>query len=173
MEVVAEASFGLDDATAPSAARINNIRQWRQVAVRADSARKFRTDVRRSYDDTCLFSGQRLPKLRAIASAGVDAAHILPWSSFDLDCVSNGLCLSKQCHWAFDSGLIRLTYESTSARYIIDIPNKVKDEAKSAQFHLEYFSGITGVIPESRLPKSKNSWPNPNYLNEFNRIMFQ
>jgi hypothetical protein len=32
-----------------------------------------------------LFSGLKLPRTKATATSGVDAAHILPWSRFDLD----------------------------------------------------------------------------------------
>ena len=58
--------------------------------------------------------------------AGVDAAHILPWSQFDLDATKNGLCLNKQCHWAFDEGLFCLSFDETENAYIVSIPNPVR-----------------------------------------------
>jgi len=63
-------------------------------------------------------------------------------------------------------------YDSAIALYVVDIPDFVRREAKAARFDLEYFEGIAGPVPESRLPKYRDSWPNPKYLEEFNRIMF-
>ena len=50
--------------------------------------------------------GLHLPRTSVNASAGVDAAHILPWADYDLDHVCNGICLCKHHHWAFDEGLL-------------------------------------------------------------------
>jgi len=71
----------------------------------------------------CLFSGQRLPRTESTTTAGVDAAHILPWSRYDLDAIPNGVCLNKQCHWAFDEGLFRLTFDSSEGAYAVTIPD--------------------------------------------------
>jgi hypothetical protein len=87
-----------DDETSPIEARVDRVREWRQIAVRGASGVRFRSEVARVYDFRCLFTGQRLPKTEVTESAGVDAAHILPWSTHDLDSPRNGLCLSKLCH---------------------------------------------------------------------------
>src|SRR5207302_1937041 len=94
--------FAEADHTPPDVAKIERVKQWRQVANRGADARRFHTDVTDAYDARCLFSGQRLPRTSVTDSAGVDAAHILPWSTHDLNTVKNGICLNKQCHWAFD-----------------------------------------------------------------------
>ena len=165
--------FGLDDVTTPQLARIQNIKRWRKVAVRGSAASKFRLDVRESYNDTCLFSGQRLPKMVITPSAGVDAAHILPWSSHNINTVENGICINKQCHWAFDSGVLRLSYQPKIQRYVIDIPHAIASEASICGFDIASYSPLTGPIPECRLPKDKHLWPNPGYLDEYNRFMFE
>ena len=55
------------------------------MALRGASGTKFSADVRKAYNDTCLFTGMKLPKIPATASSGVDAAHILPWAEYDLN----------------------------------------------------------------------------------------
>ena len=118
-----------------------------------------------------MFSGQRLPRTEATSTAGVDAAHILPWSQFDLDATKNGLCLNKQCHWAFDEGLFRLSFDETENAYIVSIPNPVRLAAQAAQFDIESFDAIAGVIPKSRLPMNETLWPSKQYIAELNSFL--
>ena len=106
-----QAEFGVDDDTSPREARIERVKQWRRQAVRGATGSRFRRDVATSYEYRCIFTGQRLPRLEVTDSAGVDSAHILPWSTHDINSVRNGLCLNKQCHWAFDEGVVRLTFD--------------------------------------------------------------
>ena len=164
--------FGVDDDKTPRVATIENIKRWRQVAIRGSAAFKFRSEVRESYNDTCMFTGQRLPKMNITDSAGVDAAHILPWSSHNINTVDNGICMNKQCHWAFDSGVMRLSYDSSIRQYIVDIPESVVREANKCGFHIAEYAALAGPIPENRLPSSEDLWPCPKYLHEFNSIMF-
>jgi hypothetical protein len=167
-----QADFGVEDDISPEAARIERVKQWRQQAVRGSSGIQFRRDVSTSYEYRCIFSGQRLPKLEVTESPGVDAAHILPWSTYDIDSVRNGLCLNKQCHWAFDEGVLRLTFDKGSGKYLLDIPDQVRKAAKKASFELQYFEALTGPLTESRLPKNKELWPSPTYIDELNHFMF-
>lgn len=155
----------------PADARVDRVRKWRLAAVRGGSATTFRRKVREAYNSRCMFSGQRLPPTDATSTPGVDAAHILPWSRFDLDATKNGLCLNKQCHWAFDEGLLRLSFDDAENAYIVSIPNPVRLAAQAAQFDIESFDEITGPVPESRLPANEAVWPSKQYLAEVNRFL--
>lgn len=155
----------------PAEARIDRVRKWRLAAVRGSSATAFRRKVREAYESRCMFSGQRLPRTDATSTAGVDAAHILPWSQFDLDATKNGLCLNKQCHWAFDEGLFRLFFDDTENAYIVSIPNPVRLAAQAAQFDIELFDSMAGRIPRNRLPANESLWPSKHYLTELNRFL--
>ena len=155
----------------PAEARVERVRSWRLAAVRGGSATAFRRKVRDAYDSRCLFSGQRLPRTEATLRPGVDAAHILPWSRFDLDATKNGLCLNKQCHWAFDEGVFRLSFDETESTYVVSIPDPVRLAAKSANFDIGSFDAIVGVIPRDRLPANEAHWPSKQYLAELNRFL--
>lgn len=142
-----QADFGVEDDTPPIEARLERVKQWREVAVRGAAGQKFCRDVRSSYDFRCLFTGQRLPKTDATESAGVDAAHILPWSTHNINSVSNGLCLDKLCHWALDAGALRLFFDVTCSSYVVEIPDKVRLAAKKVSFDLGYFEKLCRPIP--------------------------
>ncbi|MBW4695786.1 MAG: HNH endonuclease [Lyngbya sp. HA4199-MV5] len=144
------------------------VRKWRRQVDRGPDARKFSTNVREAYDYRCLFSGERFPKLEIFDSAGVDGAHILPWSTHGLNSVKNGICLCKQCHWGFDNGLLKLDFDSQSNNYLLSIPKNVEDIAIRENFDLERFQRNTGVIDESKLPSERSLWPSPEYIQEFN-----
>jgi len=139
--------------------------------VRGFAGNKFREDVSDSYDYRCIFSGQRLPRLEITESAGVDSAHILPWSTHDINSVRNGLCLNKQCHWAFDEGVLRLTFDGGSNTYLLEVPRTIRRAAENRSFDLDYFESLAGPIPGSRLPRNESLWPSPTYIEELNRFM--
>ena len=168
---VHKASFGLEDDVSPQEALVRRVKVWRQQADRGFAGRKFSKDVSNAYDYRCIFSGQRLPRLEVTDSAGVDSAHILPWSTHDLNSVRNGICLNKQCHWAFDQGILRLNFDSSCNTYVVSIPSNIKSAASNAQFDLAYFESVTGPIPQTRLPKEQSQWPSPTYLAELNHHM--
>lgn len=164
--------FGMEDRNTPLEARLQNIKKWREVAIRGAAAQKFRTNVTASYDFRCLFSGQRLPKTEVTLSAGVDAAHILPWSKHGINDLSNGVCLSKLCHWALDAGVVKFFYDNDINQYVIDVPSRVKAAASKTDFDMKYFDSLVGRIPEERLPKNKQAWPSAAYLDQLNSVMF-
>jgi hypothetical protein len=168
---VADDDFAEDVHINPAEARVVRVRQWRLAVVRGGSANAFRRGVREAYDSRCMFSGQRLPRTSATSTPGVDAAHILPWSRFDLDSTRNGLCLNKQCHWAFDEGLLRLDYDTTENSYVVTIPNPVRLAVQSAHFDIESFDSIVGVVPRSRLPANEAFWPSRQYITELNTFL--
>lgn len=164
--------FGFDDAVSPELAQREAVRKWRKVATRDAAALQFSVNVKKCYRDTCLFTGQRLPKLEAIGSAGVDAAHILPWASHGINTVINGICLSKQSHWAFDSGVIKFSFDRSVNQYVTSIPDLVSIQAKQLGFSLGAYELMVGPIPRDRLPESTDLWPNPKYIDAYNDIMF-
>lgn len=158
-----------EDLSSLKEAACSRLRQWRQQAVRGKDAISFSSNVRKAYNNTCLFSGAYLPKTAFTEISGVDSAHILPWAEYELNSVSNGVCLNKLCHWAFDSGIIRLNYDDSLEIYSLSIPqcfDKIEQEGK---IDLSLFRPIIGQIPQQRLPENKLLWPNPRYIREFNR----
>ncbi len=168
---VGDEDFGEEVHVDPAEARVERVRQWRLAAVRGGTATAFRHKVREAYDSRCMFSGQRLPRTEATSTAGVDAAHILPWSRYDLDSTKNGICLNKQSHWAFDEGLFRLSFDDAENVYIVSIPNPVRLAAKAAQFDIQSFDAIAGVVPRKRLPASEALWPSRQYLADLNAFL--
>ncbi len=157
-----------DDDSSPEESRRARARKWRKQADRGPGARDFSIEVRQAYDYRCLFSGERFPKLPDLDSAGVDGAHILPWSTHQLNSVSNGLCLCKLCHWAFDSGLLRLDFDTRANDYLLSIPRNIEDAAVRATFDLAPFRRNLGRIDPSRLPQNRRLWPSADHIREFN-----
>jgi hypothetical protein len=145
------------------------IRKWRQIADRGFGGEKFRQSVNQAYDYTCLFTGYHLPRTHLTGSAGVDAAHILPWASHGINDIQNGICLNKLCHWAFDAGLLLLNFDLQQKEYIISVPELIKQQAPKG-FAIESFTQLEGVIPKERLPHNPNLWPNPEFIREYNKI---
>lgn len=155
----------------PTSARINRVRIWRLASVRGGSATAFRQNVRSAYNWRCMWSGQHLPRTDATTTAGVDAAHILPWSRYDLDATSNGLCLNKQCHWAFDEGFLRMVFDETENTYVVSIPPPMRKAAASASFDIGPFEKFIGPVSRQRLPQNEALWPSRQYLQELGRIL--
>lgn len=164
--------FGIDDELSPTEAKHQRVKQWRQVAVRGAEGIAFRKAVSKNYDFRCVFSGTRMPKMDTTESCGVDAAHILPWASHNINSPNNGICLSKQCHWAFDEGVLKLDWNSGCNCYVLSIPKEIQVSAKTSHFDLGFFQSLTGPISSANLPSDKAIWPSPRLLSEFNRFMF-
>ena len=167
----AEADFGLEDDISPQEALVQRVKRWRQQAERGPAGRRFSRAVSDAYDYRCLFSGQRLPRLEITDSPGVDSAHILPWSTHDLNSVRNGICLNKQCHWAFDQGILRLEFDHATGTYGVSIPEMVRRVASKESFDLAYFEPMVGHLPKTRLPKNHALWPSPSYIKALNAYM--
>ena len=157
-----------DDDTLPGESQRMRVRKWRKQVDRGPGAREFSRRVREAYDFRCFFSGERFPKLSVLDSAGVDGAHILPWSVHQLNAVPNGLCLCKQCHWAFDNGLLHLDFDPAAKAYRLSIPKDVETAAIGEKFDINHFQAKAGKIDPSRLPKNPKFWPSPKYLEELN-----
>lgn len=147
------------------------IKVWQQVALRGAAGARFSTEVRQAYNHTCLFTGMRLPKTPATASSGVDAAHILPWAEYNLNAVSNGLCLSKLCHWAFDAGILQLSYDTQTSNYGISLSAAALAAESAGLLKLEGLKDIQGVVSTSLLPKDSTNWPSPSFLKVYNEAL--
>jgi putative restriction endonuclease len=140
------------------------VKDWRLwAASRGAASARFRREVREAYCSTCLVCGLCLPTLGDDSNPGVDAAYILPWVQVDLDHIKNGICLCKFHHWAFDDGLIEITYNG--AEYIVRIPNDAEDEMlDKPEFSRAFVKQNTGVIPKERLPADPAQWPSAELL---------
>lgn len=139
-------------------ARLRSASEMRLAKARGQTARVFSQQVRAAYDHTCAFCGLRLPTMPGVLS-GVDAAHILAWSDYDLDVVTNGICLCKTHHWAFDQAILAVRYRH--AVYVVEETPRVEMYTQTTQGQ---FRRILGPIPESRLPMDESARPSPHYL---------
>jgi hypothetical protein len=164
-----ESALADEDFRSLQEAAQNRIRAWRYQAQRGASGKRFSNEVRTAYNSTCFFTGYYLPPSDEIPTAGVDSAHILPWADYDLNRVSNGLCLSKLCHWAFDAGILKLIFDDALSKYVLQISEKAKAAERRGLITLAPFQGHLGVIPASRLPQNTNEWPSPQFLRRYNR----
>lgn len=85
----------------PSTSR--TMEEAENAAKRQGRSARFSVEVCSQYRFTCALTGYR-----CICSDGasiVEAAHIEAWSNTQNDDPTNGLALSKNAHWMFDSGL--------------------------------------------------------------------
>lgn len=164
-----ELSMIEDDSKEPSESVLERVKKWRLQASRGSRGAIFSREVKKAYNNQCLFTGYYLPQSSFCSTAGVDSAHILPWAEYDINSISNGLCLNKLCHWAFDSGILLLTF--SDSRYELSISGPAKKAEKDGLISLEAFSPFVGTIPESRFPSDVRLWPSQKYLEEYNRAL--
>ncbi len=145
--------------------RRRTVKEWKRwAASRGAASARFRQAVRLAWNSTCAVCGLHLPSTSYNTSAGVDAAHILPWADYDLDHVCNGICLCKHHHWAFDEGLIQIRAEN--GVYYVEVPSEMAEAilAENCSFGIASLSNFAGAIPESRLPTKKAERPKQQYL---------
>lgn len=67
---------------------------------------RFRREVLQAFGETCLVTGETLPKV-------IEAAHIKPVSYGGTDDPGNGLCLRVDIHRLYDSQLLRISPDGT------------------------------------------------------------
>ena len=140
--------------------RLAATRVWRLTAQRGASMTRFREAVMKAYNSTCVFCGVRLPSKKHEMTAGCQAAHILPYAEFDLDHVTNGMCLCPTHHWAFDEYL--LVVDAELGRYELRVSKRA--ERLLPPESLVLLQEIAGSISDDRLPKDNKDWPRPEYL---------
>lgn len=149
----------------------NRIKAWRLMASRGSAGTAFSGAVKDAYKNTCLFTGMRLPNTSQTGSAGVDAAHILPWAEYDLNVVSNGLCLNKLCHWAFDAGILKLEFQEASEKYKLSLSPAALEAESQSLIDLGALRDLQGTVSSSLLPKDRGNWPNPSFLKVYNEAL--
>ena len=89
---------------------------------------------------------------------------------YDLDHVKNGICLCKLHHWAFDDGLIAITFDGSN--YVVRIPHESEDDMLDRpEFSIDYLRRFVGVIPAERFPENQNLWPSPELLERLRAIL--
>ncbi|MEP7010911.1 MAG: HNH endonuclease [Acidobacteriota bacterium] len=162
---VPEPTLGIDEVDPEEAGvRLRIAKEWKRWAnARGPKSAVFRERVRNAYRATCLVCGKRFPPT-PISSPGVDAAHILPWSNYDLDQTFNGLCLCKLHHWAFDEMLIVIQHQDH--RYAVEVAQGAAERLlmADAEFSVSTLQEDCGAIPPSRLPANMKDWPRPQLL---------
>ena len=90
-------------------------------AKRIARSQAFRRNVLKAYDNRCAVTGTAI--VAPNGAIGCDAAHIISKESNGVDDVRNGLCLTKNLHWAFDRGMFSIDD---------DCRVMIADEVKSA-----------------------------------------
>jgi putative restriction endonuclease len=157
----------------PEIRRRELARQRRLASARGPGSGRFRKQVRDAYRSSCIICGLRLPKVWSDGRAGVDSAHILPDSEFELNHITNGLCLCKIHHWAFDEGLIEIRHALLSG-YSVAIPEEVELRAADVAdpVDISFLRTHVGPIPPERLPADRRKWPNPECLQRLRELLY-
>lgn len=139
--------------------------RWRRQKDRGPASAKFRRDVRKAYNSTCVFCGLRLHASEEIRIPGVDAAHIVPWSQYEADIIRNGLSLCKLHHWTFDQYLLALKFDIQTGYEIVvtDLARKAFTDSPEV---IASFETVAGPVPLSRLPADKSDWPSSKLLSQ-------
>ena len=130
----------------------------------ASGCAPFRSAVRTAYRSTCLFCGLRLVS-DDVRVPGIDAAHIAAWAHYEADVVSNGLCLCKLHHWAFDQYLLALRLDAT-AGYSIVVTKLAYEAFKGDDAVLRSLEAVAGPIAVNRLPANPDDWPRAQFINQ-------
>jgi hypothetical protein len=138
--------------------RTKAAQEYRMAKARGAAARRFSREVHEAYGNRCAFCGAVYGGIEGVAS-GVDAAHILAWSSYDLDVVKNGLALCKLHHWAFDAALMVPVLDQ--GKYLIRFTELADRLSGETRAHL----GVDGFeIPGHWLPADSSLRPSGKYL---------
>ncbi len=94
----------------------------------------FRRIVISVYEHRCAFCGLQI--IDSFGQGVVDGAHIMPFSKFRNDRISNGLSLCKNHHWAFDRG-----WFSIDDGYKVLVSKNLREKSPNAKptsrFHSE------------------------------------
>ena len=82
----------------------------------------------------------------------------------DLDVPSNGLCLCKLHHWAFDNRLITIRWDEESNAYRVTVTETAEVALANEFESLAALRQVEGLIPDTRLPFNPAERPNRQYL---------
>lgn len=138
---------------------VRSAHEYRLAKIRGASGRKFSVAVQSAYRGRCAFCGGAYGGKTPIR-AGIDAAHILAWSKYDLDVVPNGIGLCKLHHWAFDAGLLLPVYQAKvlTLRFT-ELATEHLPSDTLARLGLHDWP----IWPEW-MPQSRDDWPSKSYL---------
>lgn len=139
--------------------RVRSAHDYRLSKSRGPSARAFSKAVREAYGHRCMFCGVVLGGFGGLPS-GVDAAHILAWTNYDLDVVKNGIALCRLHHWAFDAALLVPVMKNGGyvLRFTARASKVLSEEA------MDYLGTDGFEVPEEWLPADRSQWPSKKYL---------
>jgi hypothetical protein len=149
--------------------RRREIKKWHQYASRGPEGVRFRRKVQEAYRFRCIMCGSRFPSTSFNRNPGVDAAHILPWAEYDLDEVRNGIALCKLHHWAFDEGILIISFHE--GKYYVNISEEAEQILFPPLFSLDVLRQATGEIPQDRLPSKESDWPSPQLLERYYSVL--
>jgi putative restriction endonuclease len=133
---------------------------YRRVKVRGTGQIIFRDLLLRAYGKRCCFSDLCITE-------GLEAVHIVPWSSCekkDRLNVTNGLLLSSLHHRLFDAGWLTLTPD----RRIVFCPPK-----RAQQNVPDFQRAVTTALhlKSMRLPRNIAHYPSPEFIATHNRML--
>jgi putative restriction endonuclease len=126
----------------------------------------FRLTVVPAYNYTCALTGYRCVTVNA--GSIVDAAHIHQFADSRNNHPQNGLALSKNAHWMFDTGLWSLDDD-----YRVLVAKDRFDEAGDVAFLLKRMAGRQAELDETparraagnpKLPGNRDFWPDKTNL---------
>ena len=140
-------------------ARVEAATEYRLARTRGPSARAFAESIKAAYHHRCAFCGLVLSGIEGLPS-GIDAAHILAWSSYDLDVLENGIALCKLHHWAFDAAIMLPVIDS-AGNYLVAF-TALATRLESAV--LARLGTDRQHIPDDWLPSNRAYRPSPRYL---------
>ncbi len=141
------------------------LKQWKRWAnSRGAVSAVFRQQVRTAYDATCVVCGADLPADSAPTRCPEWTPRISYLGRNSLDVVSNGLCLCKLHHWAFDEGL--LVIREDNGNYLVEVPAEIAAtiQVENPGFSLQHLQQYAGTIPEERLPQNPQHRPSAQFL---------
>lgn len=113
---------------------------------------RFRIDVVSAYNYTCALTGYRVTTL--LSGSIVEAAHIHQFAESRNDDPRNGIALSKNAHWQFDSGLWSIDDD-----YRVIVAKGAFSEASPLQTPLTDLHGRKLL-----LPANEALWPSITHL---------
>lgn len=112
---------------------------------------RFRLDVAAAYGYTCALTGYRVTTISG--GSIVDAAHIHQFADSRNNNPKNGMALSKNAHWLFDSGLWSIDDD-----HRILVAEDAFEESFPDQKSLTNYHGA-----QLRLPSDEQLWPDPRH----------
>jgi putative restriction endonuclease len=141
------------------------VRTVREAGLRL---RGFRQAVIQVYEFRCAVCGLKINSPDSFCWE-VEAAHIVPHSSFGRDDLFNGIALCRFHHWAFDVGWFSLLddYKVTVSTKLSDLPS---DFGRLGDYEL--IRALTKQHKKIRLPSTRRVYPHMNSIRWHRQFIF-